>query len=416
MPTFNYTARDSAGLAAAGSMVAGSVAEVGRMLRAEGKYPITVTPAGGGGGGGGGGGTGGRASAAGRGGIKIARTELIQLSNQLAIMVETGVTIVDALDTIVQQEVKPTRLKKLAADLLQHVEQGGDFSSALARHPRSFPRLYVALVKASERGGMLPKMLQRATTYLRDEHEIVRKVKGALTYPAIMFLFAITTTVFLLLFVLPKFTAIYASKAAALPMPTRVLMGISDTLLAQWMLILPGLVVTIGGTLAATRLTQPGRRALHWTQLHSPLLGKIFRELNLARGLRMLGTMAGAGVHLTDCVTTARELCDNVYFRDLWRDVESQIRDGKQLSEPLAKSALVPRSVARMIQSGEKGGKVAQVMEQLASYSESELKERISEMTRYIEPAMIVVMGGIIGGVSLALLLPIFSISKVMAS
>jgi type IV pilus assembly protein PilC len=147
-----------------------------------------------------------------------------------------------------------------------------------------------------------------------------------------------------------------------------------------------------------------------------PLLGAMYRKLHLSRGLRMVGTLAGAGVNLIDCVATARDLCANGYFGDMWDAVSQQIQAGKQLSEPLFESNLVPRSVAQMIHSGERGGKLAYVLEQISGFAEQELKEQILNLTRYIEPAMIVIMGIIIGGVALAMLLPIFTISKVMAS
>lgn len=402
MPNFAYTARDSAGQSVNGTMSAATPADVGKQLRAEGKYPINVQP------------VATRARLQANSGIKITRNEVVQLSTQLAIMVETGVTITEALDCITQQAAKP-KLKKLLQDVLQQVQGGSDFSTALARHPRSFPTLYLALIKASEKSGMLPKMLQRATTYLREEAEIVRKVKGALTYPGIMFAFAMTTTLGLLIFVLPRFTALYASKKAALPVPTKILMNISDALINQWMYIAPLTIGSVVGLWLAVKYTTTGRHALHRLQISAPMLGAMFRQMHLARGMRMIGTMANSGVHLMDCVTTARDLCPNVHFQRLWNEVEQQLHQGKQLSDPLFHSPLVPRSIAQMINSAEKSGKLGQVMEQVAGYSEQELKERITELTRYIEPAMIVLMGVLIGGITMALLLPIFTISRVMA-
>jgi type IV pilus assembly protein PilC len=132
--------------------------------------------------------------------------------------------------------------------------------------------------------------------------------------------------------------------------------------------------------------------------------------------MRMIGTMAGSGVSLIDCVATANDLCPNSYFKDLWSDVSLQIQAGKQMSEPMRESHLVPRSVAQMIYSAEKSGKLAFVLEQISGFAETELKEKIAELTRYIEPAMVVVMGVIIGGVAMALMLPIFTISKVVAN
>jgi type IV pilus assembly protein PilC len=323
------------------------------------------------------------------------------------------VTLSEALSCIAQQSVKPN-VKSLVEHLSKEVESGTDFSTALSHHPRSFPRIYIALVKAAEKSGMLSKLLNRATAYLRDEQETLRRVRGALTYPSIMLGFAITTTVFLLAFVLPKFTKIYAGKGAALPTPTKILMGLSDALVNHWLAIILCLGALVAGWIFAMQ-TRSGLRVWHFVQLRTPLLGAMFRKLHLSRGLRMIGTMAGAGVNLLDCVATAHDLCSNTYFRDLWDEVTAQINAGKQISEPLSRSALVPRAIAQMIHSGEKSGKLAMVTEQVAGFSEQELKETIADLTRYIEPAMIVIMGVIIGGVALALMLPIFTISKVVA-
>ena len=404
MTTFAYTARDASGRSISGTLAAPSIGEVLQQLRAEGKYPVSVHPAD-------------QESKAAayisRGGIKIPRADVIQISTQLAIMLETGVTLNEAIESIAKQSEKP-RVQAIMSDLCEHIQSGNSFSDALSRHPRSFPMLYIALIRASEKSGMMARLLTRATSYLRDEQDTIRKVKGALTYPAIMFAFAVTVTTFLLAFVLPRFTAIYANKKAALPGPTRMLMAISDFLVNDWMILVTAIVTVIVGWALYVR-TSAGARLWHFIQLNVPLFGKLYRKLHLARGLRMCGTMAGAGVQLLECVKTAHDLCPNTYFRDLWQQVEDQISAGKQLSEPLFASPLVPRSVAQMLYSGEKSGKLAMVMEQVSAFAELELKEQITNMTRYIEPLMIVVMGLIIGGVALALLLPIFTISKVLA-
>jgi type IV pilus assembly protein PilC len=274
--------------------------------------------------------------------------------------------------------------------------------------------LYVALIHASEKSGMLAKMLNRATAYVRDEQDVRRRVRGALTYPSIMLAFATITTIFLVAFVLPRFTVIYANRGATLPAPTRLLMAVSSLFQLHW----PALLIGAIGFAAAVHLaisSRSGRRLWHATQLHLPLLGPMFRKLHLSRGIRMIGTMSGAGVGLVDCVQTAHDLTENILFQEMWDHVLDQIHAGKQMSEPLAASPLVPKSVAHMIQSGERSGKLSFVLEQIAGYSEQELKEKIADLTRYIEPAMIVVMGAIIGTVVLALMLPVFTISKVIA-
>jgi len=405
MANFAYTARDESGNAQSGTLAAATVADASQQLRAQGQYPISIRPA--------------SAADAPREkrrsrGIKVSRAEIIQISGQLATMIETGVTLSEALECVALQAERNPRLREMVEDLHTQVQGGTDFSTALGRHPRSFPQLYISLIKASEKSGMMARLLVRATNYLRDEQETLRRVKGALTYPCIMLGFAITTTCFLLAFVLPRFTVIYASKGAALPMPTQILMSMSDFLVKDWPWILGGLTAaTTGGVFFFKN--EAGKRTWHWTQLRLPLMGALFSKLHLSRGMRMIGTMAGAGINLVDCVETARELCGNSYYRDLWAAVSQQIQTGKQMSEPMAASNLVPRSVSQMIHSGEKSGKLAFVMEQISTFAEQELKESIAEMTRYIEPVMIIIMGLIIGGVALALMLPIFTISKVVA-
>jgi type IV pilus assembly protein PilC len=403
MPTFAYQARDHAGVPLSGMLVAPSAAEVMRNLRADGKYPVNVRLAD----------SVVDESGRVRGGLSMSRKDLINLSMQLAIMVETGVTLSDALDCVGQQMQNPN-VKKIVLDISQQVQGGSDFSSALQRHPRAFPRIFVALMSASEKSGMMSRLLYRANQYLRDEYETIRRVRGALTYPIIMMLFAMSTTTFLLAFVLPRFTAIYIAKKAALPVPTQILMVISDFMVHQWAPLVMGLITLVVAVYMILQ-TKPGARAYYYCQLNIPILGGMFRQLHLARGLRMVGTMAGAGVNLVDCVKTAHDLCANIYFRELWDQVSSQIQAGKQLSDPMFHNPLVPRSVSQMLHSAERSGKLAAVMEQVAGYAEQELKEKIADLTKYIEPLLIAVMGFIIGGVAIALMLPIFTISRVLA-
>lgn len=402
MPTFAYSARDHTGAAVTGNLVAETLVQASQMIRAEGKYPTSVVPAGA---------TAETVKTRPRG-SRMSRKDLIHASTQLAIMIETGVTLSEALDCIATQSEKPG-VKRLMREVCQDVQSGMDFSASLQKHPRAFPRLFIALVAASEKTGMMAKLLQRANSYLRDEHDTIRRVRGALTYPAIMLGFALSTTTFLLAFVLPRFTAIYAAKKAALPAPTIVLMWISNLIVTQWPLLLAGLTTLVMGTYFILR-TPRGSRAFDYVQLHFPLLGPMFRKLYLSRGLRLVGTMASGGVSLVDCIKTAHDLCANSYFKDLWNEVSEQIQAGKQFSEPLFRNPLVPRSVSQMLHSAERSGKLAQVMEQVSGFAEEELKQSIAEMTRYIEPIMISIMGGIIGTVVMALMLPIFTISKVI--
>ena len=348
-----------------------------------------------------------------RSGPRLRRHELVQLASQLAVMLETGVTISDALECIIQQAHTP-HVKAVVGRLAAAVGRGEDLSAAVSRQPRSFPRVFVALVRASEKGGMLPRMIERANGYLRDEQEVIRKVRAALTYPAIMLSFALITCVAMLAFVLPRFTVLYRGKDHLLPMPTKILIGLSSLITDQWEYLIPGTGVVIL-TIWSWMLTEVGRETWHRLQLHLPVVGPLLRKLHLSRGLRMIGTLAGAGVSLVDCLENAQQLSGNRLYARLWNQVGARIRQGQPFSEALRSHPLVPASITQMLSSGESAGKLSLVMERVAHHSEEELKQTIAEVTRYIEPAMIVVMGAIIGGITLAMLLPVFTISRVMA-
>jgi type IV pilus assembly protein PilC len=348
----------------------------------------------------------------GSGEARLKRAELIQLSAQLAVMLETGVTISDALECVGQQADKPN-VRSVIEQVAAAVGRGDDFSTAVGRQPRSFPRIFVALMRASERSGMLPRMIVRANAYLRDELEIIRRVRGAMTYPAIMLCFALATCVMMLAFVLPRFTVLYKGKEHLLPVPTKVLLAMSSLLTEHWMYLLPGTAAAVL-VLWSWLSTESGQEAWHRLQLRLPLAGPMFKKLHLSRGLRLIGTLAGAGVNLVDCLENAEALAGNRLYGRLWNEVGGRIRQGQPFSDALRNSPLVPPAVAQMLHSGESAGKLSLVMERVAEHSEEELKQLIAELTRYIEPAMIVVMGGLIGGITMAMLLPVFTVSRVM--
>ncbi len=343
----------------------------------------------------------------------MSRKDLIHVSTQLAIMIDTGVTLSDALDCIAAQSEKPN-VKRIVQDVCQEVQAGVDFSTALQRHPRAFPRLFVALISASEKSGMMAKLLQRATGYLRDEHDTIRRVRGALTYPAIMLGFAIGTTTFLLAFVSAEVHRDLRIQKGRPPRAHQNSHGHqlrSSSPNGRW--FSRSSAQAIFGVVLAS--APPGRaRAFHYVQLqYSAAWRPVPQALSFARtaARRHHGRR---GVSLVDCVKTAHDLTANSYFKDLWDEVSQQIQAGKQFSEPLFRNSLVPRSVSQMLHSAERSGKLAQVMEQVSGFAEEELKQTIADLTRYIEPIMIAVMGGIIGSVVLALMLPIFTISKVI--
>lgn len=418
MAIFNYIARDTAGLSISGTLTAASIAAAGKQLRQEGKFPVNIRPAGESASSDAGGGRQDRSAGAEPAGTaatggKVHHKDIVFFTSQLAVMVDTGVPLADAIEAI-SSHSGCSGLKLLLEDVAARVNAGEEFSAALARHPKVFSTMYVAMVRAAEASGTLGMMLERVAGYLVDEYETRKKVTGALTYPTIMIVFGIVVTIFLMTWVLPQFTGIYAGKEAALPMPTRVVMVISGLFVNQWMYLLGGLAAMVGGA-AVWLKSQPGRQWWASAKLRLPLIGGMMHKLYLARCLRTLGTLIGTGVSVLEAVQITRQIVGAGPFAVLWDRVCDALREGKLLSEPLFASELIPRPVSQMIVAGERTGKVAEVLERVALFSDRELKDQIKTTTALIEPAMITIMGGIIGFVVMALLLPIFSFSKVMA-
>jgi type IV pilus assembly protein PilC len=408
---FSYQARDQRGQTVNGFVSALTLADATKSLRAEGKYIVDIKPA--------------RAGATtadptardvpltvGRN-SSVNREELIYFTMQLSVMVDTGVPLSDALMSLSEQTFSDTFMA-VVKSIVQDVTGGKDFSSTLEHFPRVFPKYYISLVRASELSGTMGGMLRKLADYLVSQRETAKKVKGALIYPGFMMIMSVSVTIFLLTCILPKFTAIFASRKAALPLPTRVLMGISHSLMFYWYFWIVGAaILLVGGGLFFR--TPTGRRCADYIKLHVPIFGPMFQKMYLSRGLSTMGTMITSGVQMLDCLAIVKEVSENSYFQELWEEVRLKVQNGAQLSEPLLKSPLIPKSVAQMIHSGEKTGELPNVLSRLSAYMEEDLKTAIKTATQFIEPVMIGVMGILIGGVAIAMLMPIMTISKVMA-
>jgi type IV pilus assembly protein PilC len=404
MQQFAFVARDASGAMAQGTVAAASAADAARMLRSEGKYPVRVAPA-----------VAKAAAAAGSvPGIhfreRFRSEDIIYFTSQLMVMVETGVSLADALRSCRGPKLSPAFARSLDK-VIEDVEGGSRFSVAMASHPRVFSPLLVSLVRASEASGAMAAMLLRANEYLVAQRDLAKKIRGAVTYPIAMLLFACGVTVFLMTFVLPKFAAIYAGKETALPKATRILLSLSEQIRSAWPYAL-GVLLMAAGTLAWHFRTSRGRRHLDWIKLHVPLIGRMFHRAYLARGLRTLGTMINSGVTMLEAVELTRAACGNTLYEELWSGVHDEIQHGKQISDVLDGHPYVPPSIVQMIRAGERSGKLGPVLERVSTYCESELAVAVKSATAMLEPIIITVLGGVIGGLVIAMLLPIFTISR----
>lgn len=405
MANFKYKARDGRGELITGVLNAPSIEDAGRLLRNDGKYVVKIEKAkeyvaGN---------TKSAKSAVG----KIKRSEVITFSHQLAVMVDTGVPISEALECVAQQSENEA-FRAVLKDISDQVQAGNDLSSALRSHSKVFPPVMVSLIHASEVSGTMGRMLERVSGYLSKEMHTAKKIRGALTYPAFMLGMVIVVTTFLLIFVLPRFAGIYQARETALPVPTQMLLGFSDNLINNWHLWLGTIIMSIAG-LYFYADTPSGRRVFDMLKIRMPVIGPLFNKLYLTRGCRTMGTMVAAGVPILDMIAIVREVTNNMLYEDLWADADNRLRQGSQLSDSLFDSPLIPRSVAQMVYSGERSGRIGDIMERIADYTETDFDEQIKNTTSLIEPVMTVVMGAIIGFVAIALLLPIFSVGNVVA-
>ena len=416
---YAYHARDAAGAVVQGFVHAPTVADASRQLRAEGKYIVDIKPA--------------KPGAdliatpaadgipaptptvaTGSANGRVRRDDVIHFTIQLSVMVDTGVPLSEALQALAEQALSPN-FSAILKLVVQDVQGGKDFSSTLQQFPKVFPKYYTSLIKASEMSGTMGPILRKLADNLVSQSETTKKVKGAMIYPAFMFIMSVSVTIFLLTVILPKFTAIFANKKAALPMPTQVLIGISDSLIHYWYAYL-GAILLVGGFGLWFRLRPMGRRFFDALKLKAPIFGPMFHKLYLSRSLSTLGTMIQAGVQTLDALAVVRDVAGNVYYQELWEEVREKIQSGQQISDPLLRSKLVPRSIAQMIHSGEKTGELPNVLNRLSAFMEEDLRTAIKTTTQFIEPVMIGMMGVLIGGVAIAMLMPILTISKVMAA
>ena len=393
--TFEYEARDALGHTVQGTVEAGSAEEATQQLNRDGLKVLSIEQAGEVG------------TLLTRG---VTKKEIVYTTNQLAVMVETGITLSTAIESIIEQEKNPT-LKRVLKDLKSGVESGEEFSTALARHPKLFNQTYISLIKASEATGTLGEMLDRVATYLRKEVEARSKIRAAMAYPAVMMVVAVGVTIFLLTYVLPKFAPLFNSKKIKLPTSTVFMMTASECLIGYWYLWLLAAILLVLGFIFGRR-TEPGRKAWDWFKINAPLVGSLNRKTIISRSIRTLGAMVQSGVPMLESIQLTADVAGNYYYERLWLKVLDEVTSGKRICDALAGSSLFPSTLVQMISSGEETGKLDMVLQRVSSYYDQEVDAAIKTTTSMIEPIMITIMGVIVGGIAMSLLLPIFQLSR----
>jgi len=340
------------------------------------------------------------------------RKDILNFTNQLAVMVRAGISLQDSLESIAEQNSNQ-KFKVVIIDLKNRIEAGQSFSQALSEHPQVFTNLYVNMVAAAEVSGSLSSMLQKLAEYLDSEAETRSQVRGAMVYPVIIAVMAVSVTIFLLCFVLPRFTAIFSGKEHLLPTPTKILMASSAFLRGYWYFILP----TVGGFMWAFWFfigTTAGRLWWDRTKLFLPLIKTLCRSLYITRSLHTMGVLIRAGVPILNTINITAQIAGNVLYKAMWLGVHEEVRQGKKIASSLAQYSLMPGNVVQMIRSGEDSGTMGEVLSDVSNYYARELKTIIKTVTSMIEPIMICIMGVLVGFIAMSIILPIFRMSSLV--
>ena len=348
---------------------------------------------------------------------RVKQAELVLFTTQLSVMLDSGVVLSDAIEAIGQQ-MRPGTFQNVIADIADQIKNGDNFSSALTSYPRIFNTMFVSMVRASEASGRMAEMLEVLSGYLNAEAETRKQVKSAMIYPLVMLLMAVAATGSLMFFVLPRFTKIYQSRGAALPKLTQLLVSCSS-LLANPLFLAFAATACFAGYWAFSiwKHTDSGRKVIDWIKLHTPIFSTMIVDAVMTRSMRILSSMVNTGVPLLDALDVMKSSSDNYYFKRLWMHTDAKIRDGYQFSDAVMTSGdsyLIDPGILQMIRAGEKSGQIGQVCDKISIYLGKKLQNSIRVATSLIEPLMITLMGGIIGTIAIALLMPVFKISSVM--
>src|SRR5687767_6583091 len=405
MPSYRYEVKGTNGAITQGVLNAASLAAASQELRNRGVYIMSLMPAD-------------AAKRRGAGALNLTinfgpgQKDVQNFTSQLAVMIRAGISIRAAVEGISEQVPNP-KFKMMLEQMKKDLEAGKQFSEALLRYPKVFSPLYINMVKASELSGGFAKMLDRIATYLVQQIETRSMVVGAMIYPGIIGFMAVSTTIFLLTFVLPRFMVIFKGKEAALPGPTKFLLALSSFMINYWYVIIFGIIAGVWGFFLMIQ-TDWGRIWWDKVKLTLPLFKKMFRALYINRSLHTMGQLINAGVPMLDTISITADISGNALYRRMWRAVYAAVKQGKKISAPLNRSPLLPRSVVQMIGAGEESGKLGEVLDEVSEYYARELKAVIKSVTAMIEPLMIVLMGSIVGFIAMSIILPILKLSQLV--
>ncbi len=338
--------------------------------------------------------------------------DLVVFTRQLATMIDAGLAMVQSLQALAEQTTHKV-MRDVIKDVCSRVEGGDGFSAALIKHPKVFNKLYVCMVDAGEKGGLLADILARLATYLENTARLRKKVKSAMMYPTVVTVVAIAITIFLLVRVVPVFGDIFKGFGAKLPLPTLYLIAVSEFLQKTILYILPAVAGAVYGWFAFIK-TKSGREFWDRTRIKLPIFGAIAHKICLARFTRTLASLIRSGVPILEVLNIVANTCGNVVMEKAIRTSSNDIERGEGISTSLGKHPIFPTMIIRMITAGEQTGKIDSMLERVADFLDEEIETTLSGLTSLIEPLLIVFLGVVVGGIVICMFLPIFKMSEII--
>lgn len=399
MAQFTYKAADATGKEVTGKLEAANDKIASQQLRDRGLRVFELKEQAGGGG-----------FSFGFGKKKVKASDKMTFTRQLATLIEAGLPLLRALTILTEQSENPT-LREMIEDIKNSVQGGASFSEAIAKYPEVFDKLYVSMVKAGEIGGVLEIVLDRLASFAEKDAQLMAKVKSAMVYPMIMVVVAVVVITVLMAFVIPQFTELFGQMGAQLPLPTRILIGISDAIKGFWWAIFGGMIGLYYGSQAWFK-TPAGERWRDAMMLKLPVFGELTRKMITARFTRTLGTLIQSGVPILQALSIVKDTTGNVIVGEAMDSVAASVTEGEPLATPLHKLGVFAPMVTNMIAVGEETGALDQMLIRIADNYDMVVEEAVKAMTSLMEPALIVFMGVTVGFVVLALFMPLFDLGS----
>jgi type IV pilus assembly protein PilC len=407
---FQYRAKNAGGKTTSGTVNAENETDAVGQLRRQGLTVLGISA--------------GKAGASGKGGeakkgflnlsfggpsLKTARVksdEMVVFTRQLSTMISAGIPVVEALE-ILQEQASNPGFKLVLGEVVSDLRTGKDISQAFGRHPRVFPKIYVNMLKAGEASGQLDTVLNRLAGYQEAASALRQEIKSAMTYPVVSLVLILGITTFLLVFIIPKFESMFKAMNVELPIITKALLATSLAMRENFALCMAG-VVALVVTVVLYSKTERGRLHKDWLMLHLPVFGPLFSKVALSRFSRTFATLIQSGVPILGALEIVCETSGNQIVSNAIQQASESVRQGETLGEPLSRTKVFPLMVTRMIAVGERTGALESLLEKIAEFYDQEVKSTVESLTSLIEPLMIATMGVLVGGMVLAVFMPIF--------